>query len=283
MSQSYQSRYNAPLMFLHWLVFILIVSTYAVIKVRGYLPEDDSMRASLMMTHKSIGVALFVLIVCRLLVRWTSNYPPISPPVSKTYHRFVLLAHYAIYALLLIMPITGYIMSSAAGREVVFLDWVLPNVIGKDEALSRDMYNFHVWSSQAIYVLVGIHILMALWHHFVRKDNALICMMPKQGASDKLQGSVKSTPLASQTAVKKEPKPKVKPTVAKPKAVEKKAKAQAKPKSVTETKVKAATKPKAAVKPKTTATKPKTATAKPKAAAKPRAKPAEKPKAEPKT
>lgn len=301
MSQSYQNRYSASLMFLHWLVFILIVATYLIIKVRGYLPEDDAMRATLMSAHKSIGVGLLAIVIGRLFIRWNSSYPPISPPVSKMYHTMVVLGHYALYALLLIMPISGYLMSSAAGREVTFLGWVLPNLVGQDEVLSQNMYDLHVWSSQLIYVLVGLHIVMALWHHFVRKDNTLVRMMPMKKSGD-MKASVKSStprvsipskPLNASVETKS---PRVSPSaskLAKPTKVANKAKVAVKPKATTKPKTqseakasgaKAATKPKAAsttkanAKPKATAmptaAKPKaktTAAAKPKAVAKPKA------------
>ena len=282
MSQSHQNRYSASLMFLHWLVFILIVATYIIINVRGYLPEDDSMRAILMGAHKSIGVALFAIIVVRLFVRWNSSYPPISPPVSKMYYSLVVLGHYALYALLLIMSISGYLMSSAAGREVAFLGWGLPNLVGHDEVLSQNMYDLHVWSSQLIYVLVGFHIFMALWHHFVRKDNTLVRMLPLK-SDNRLKVAVKSSaapvslpsiPLDAPAEITIKPTSANVPnstskTVAKPK-VPAKSKAESEAKvSATGKAVKSKTATtKATVKPKEGESKPKDTVTKPKAEAK---------------
>lgn len=174
------SRYNAPMMFLHWFIFLLFVIMYALIEIREYFPKEDPTRTTLILLHKSIGVGIFALVICRLLLRWLSPKPPIYPALTTFNQRLATGGHYALYAVMLIMPISGYIMSTAGGRPVAFFGLLLPRLLQENEGLSDNAYNIHVWVSLLIYGLVGLHILIALWHHFVRKDNTLIRMLPSK-------------------------------------------------------------------------------------------------------
>jgi cytochrome b561 len=174
----HHSRYPGALMFLHWFMFILIVSMYLIIQVRGYLPKEDGLRTPLILLHKSIGMGILALVICRLVVKWLSPAPPIMPPLNPLSQKLRILGHTALYVVMLLMPISGYLMSITGGKTVLFFGLALPSLIGENKAFSGTLYNTHVLVSQLIYFIVGLHILIALWHHFVRRDNTLIRMMP---------------------------------------------------------------------------------------------------------
>jgi cytochrome b561 len=177
-SSLHPHRYHGALMFLHWLIFILIVTMYVIIEVRGYLPKTDSLRTPLILLHKSLGIGILALVIARLVVKWCTFAPPISPPLHPVHQKLRILGHLALYLVMLIMPISGYLMSITGGKPVPFFGFTLPSLIGENKILSENLYYTHVLVSQLIYFVVALHILIALWHHFVRHDNTLIRMMP---------------------------------------------------------------------------------------------------------
>lgn len=176
----HRSHYHGTLIFLHWFIFILIVTMYVLIQVRGYFAQEDPIRTTLILLHKSIGMGILALVICRVFVKWITAAPAIIPPLSPSIQTCKMLGHLALYIVMLLMPLTGYLMSVASGKTVGFFGIALPRLIEENEAFSHTMYNTHVWVSQLIYFLVGLHILLALWHHFFRRDNTLIRMMPRR-------------------------------------------------------------------------------------------------------
>lgn len=173
-----QARYHPVMMTLHWLIFILFAAMYLIIQIRDYLPHESPMRIELILLHKSLGVVIFALAICRLFAKWVTAYPPIVPAQGLFTRTLASLGHIALYAAMIIMPLSGYIMSEAGGRPVALFGMMLPDLIGKHEALGFTMYSTHALISKLIYFLVALHVLAALWHHFIRRDNTVRRMMP---------------------------------------------------------------------------------------------------------
>ncbi|HVY53659.1 MAG TPA: cytochrome b/b6 domain-containing protein, partial [Gammaproteobacteria bacterium] len=86
--------------------------------------------------------------------------------------------HYSLYAMLIAMPISGWVMSAAAGRAPRWGNLVLNLPIEKNESLSGLSFNIHYWLAIVIIVFVSLHVAAALFHHFVKKDDVLKRMLP---------------------------------------------------------------------------------------------------------
>ena len=162
----------------HWVIALLIIAML----VLGYFLEDFPASVGEMPynTHKTIGIIILALVVLRLGWRWLNIQPSYSATLPSAYKFFVRLAHYAIYLVIIAMPISGWVMSTAAGHVPHFLGWFyfpMPG-ISLNEQLAGQAFQVHNVLAIILIVLVSFHVLAALFHHFVLKDNVLKRMLP---------------------------------------------------------------------------------------------------------
>lgn len=166
------NRYHPTSIFFHWAIFLLIATALTLIEYRGYLPKGDPMKNPLRMWHMLAGQTVLLFVVFRVAARFLFGVPSLTPaPRWQTWSAHTV--HALLYILMFALPITGILFNQAAGREVAYFGWVLPQLIGPDKPLGRSLHDVHEFLGNAVYYVVGLHILGALWHQFVRKDNAL--------------------------------------------------------------------------------------------------------------
>ena len=128
--------------------------------------------------HRSIGVTVIPLVILRIIYRW--RHPPLPLPDDIVpMQRFAAEAtHWALYALLVLQPFTGWIATSAYRAPVVVFGWFeLPPIWPQDHAFSDRLFFFHAMTGIAIACLAAAHIGAALYHHFVRRDRILLRMI----------------------------------------------------------------------------------------------------------
>jgi cytochrome b561 len=172
------SVYDSVWRGLHWAMAFLVISVLVVIEVKGELPKGE-LRRQLMSWHKQAGVAVFLLIWARLWWRHTHRTPAIVPPLSNFMKRLAGLAHFGLYALMILLPVLGVLFQQARGNEVVFLGWTLPWILNDTSAIhyAKPMKSVHEWLGNAMIWLVGLHVASALFHHWIRRDNTLVRML----------------------------------------------------------------------------------------------------------
>jgi cytochrome b561 len=170
--------YPATSKWLHWLVAVCVLTTAPVAIAMGRVGEGP-LQNTLYNFHKSLGVLIFILITLRLINRLVVG-APIPDLTIEPWQRSVSSAvHGLLYALLIAMPIVGYIANSAFGAPTPFFGlFTLPPIVGKNEALSDPMFAIHRWTGFLVIILVVVHIGAALFHHFIRRDNVLRRMLP---------------------------------------------------------------------------------------------------------
>jgi cytochrome b561 len=173
-------RYAAPARGLHWLTSLLVLGIVipAGVWIKYFEPADEAFKLRLYNVHESVGVIVFVLVLLRLAYRWR-NPPPPLPADTPAFVRLAAHAvHLALYALLLLMPIGGFLATNAWGFPLsVFGVLPLPSPVGKDEALAK-VFSFLHWSGAiAIGTLILGHIVGALYHQFVRRDGLIRRML----------------------------------------------------------------------------------------------------------
>jgi cytochrome b561 len=129
--------------------------------------------------HKEFGVLAFVLLLARLSWRVTQILPRLVetlPDWQKVAARFV---HLFFYALLAALPLSGYLMSSAAGIPVSFFGLcMLPDLVHRDNDLFRRYVSFHKWLAYVLILLIFVHAAAAAMHHLVSKNDTLRKMLP---------------------------------------------------------------------------------------------------------
>ena len=163
---------------LHWLIAALIVVQASLGLIGLELPLGMEKLATLA-RHKSIGITILALAAIRLLWRWM-NPTPALPGNLGPFERFLArFTHAGLYVLLLALPLTGWIMSSARGFPVSWFNLAqLPDLVSKSRTLYRVMVEVHATLATALGLIVALHIAAALKHHFVLKDDTLRRMLP---------------------------------------------------------------------------------------------------------
>lgn len=182
------TSYGSVAKTLHWLIAIIVLFMLLIGTFMGDF--EKPVRGSLMTFHKSLGMTLLVLMVLRLVWRLTNPRPHLPDSVPAWKQVASLINHRLLYALLIIMPLTGLAMSTAADRAPNV--WGLGTVrfpgipISKNVAgVFSDLHSIIAWT---ILVLLLIHVAAALSHYFINKDQVLQRMLPKRTSSKKTQG-----------------------------------------------------------------------------------------------
>ncbi|GGG22182.1 cytochrome b [Caldovatus sediminis] len=173
------ARYTVLARALHWITaaLVLVVVTLGIWMV-FFEPADDAFKLRLYNVHESTGILILVLTVIRLLWRARHPPPPITPPLPPLMALAARLNHALIYAILLTMPIVGFLATNAWGFP---LEWFglfpIPSPIGRHETAAPILSNIHYGMAIALGVMLLAHVAGALFHHFVRKDDTLRRML----------------------------------------------------------------------------------------------------------
>ena len=169
-------RYGGTAITLHWAVATLIGLALVLAWV---LPNRRDPGYDLILElHKSVGISVLVLAVIRLGWRHVSPVLP-APGLTATESRGSVLIHGLLYVIMIGIPLTGYLFSSAEGESLDFFglaSFASPLPVSK--AFSRPVEFLHKAGQWAVYAVVGLHVLAALYHYFVRHDGVLQRMLP---------------------------------------------------------------------------------------------------------
>ena len=168
--------YGAVARFLHWALFALIL-----VQVPGGLLIDAFPRASearvlVLSTHTSLGIAALLLVLARIARRLATR--GIEPEGPRWQRRLAGAAHVALYVLMVAVPIVGYLLADARGRGIPFFGLDAPEWLPTDRALAGTLEDVHETLSWALVAVVAVHVVAALWHHFVLRDGTLRRMLP---------------------------------------------------------------------------------------------------------
>ena len=172
-----EERYNRVAITLHWLTALLIVANLSLGLAMVPLPISPR-KLEWYLWHKSIGITIFTLTSLRLVWRAVRPHPP-PVPMPPWQRRAALASHALLYALLLAIPLSGWLYSSATGVQVSYLGlFALPNLVSKDKALGDALQLVHVGLNLMLAAVVVVHIAAAIKHHVVDRDDSLARMLP---------------------------------------------------------------------------------------------------------
>ena len=166
-------RYTAPAVILHWLVAAFVLVTLPLGIYMADLPVSPA-KLKYYSWHKWIGVTIFLLVVLR--AAWRIGHPPPAPLPGQPRWQ-VQTAHYthlALYALLFLTPLAGWLLTSAAGYPIVYLGLVqIPDLVPKDKQLKEIFEVVHAGLALSMGALVLLHIGAALKHALIDRDGTL--------------------------------------------------------------------------------------------------------------
>lgn len=174
----HSDSYTRTAIGLHWLVAIAIVATFGVGFYMHGLPLTP-MKLKIYSWHKWAGVTIFMLVLFRLV--WRFIHRPPGPPVGMPalQHALAELAHRLIYILMIGIPLTGWLMSSAKGFQTVYFGMLpLPDLLAKNKELGNELAVVHTVLNFTLIGLVLGHAGAAIKHHFIDRDDVLARMLP---------------------------------------------------------------------------------------------------------
>lgn len=184
----YSHRYTKTAIILHWLVAVLMVINVALVLTVDLFP--DNLVRPFINTHKSIGITVLGLGLLRLLWRFSHRPPPLPVEYPAWERKTAHLAHWALYALILMLPLSGWMHDSAwkdAASHPMSLYYLVPwprigLITNLDPVIKEQMHDLfgliHKSLGYVLYVLVAIHVGAALKHQFIDRHRELQRMLP---------------------------------------------------------------------------------------------------------
>jgi cytochrome b561 len=159
---------------LHWVMAALILAAIALGIVSDYLPAGHQPRQGLLEVHKSLGFTILALLVIRVMWRLMAGEPPYRMPLGRLNHLASRVGHAMLYALMLFVPITGYLYSAAGGYDLPWFglfQW--PRLVPHDDGISAWGKLLHDRSGWVIAAVVGLHLAAVAWHQWIKRDEVL--------------------------------------------------------------------------------------------------------------
>ena len=162
----------------HWILAALIIANLSFGLYTVNLPLSPQ-KLKLFSYHKWVGVTVLLLAAARLLWRATHAAPALAESMKPWERQAAHAAHIALYVLFFAASITGWLFSSAAGFQTVYLGVLpIPDLLSKNKELADVLRFMHRWINYTMATVIVLHAAAALKHHFVDRDDVLIRMLP---------------------------------------------------------------------------------------------------------
>lgn len=171
------TSYSKGSKFFHWIIALIVILMLAGSFFLDDLP--DSIKGTAFMLHKSFGLTVLALMLLRIIWIVQKGKPALPVTVPAWQRAMSRLVQYSLYFFVIVMPLSGWIMSTAAGRSPVLFDLVqlpLPG-IAEDKALAKLMAEWHETIAFIIIGLLVLHIAGAAKHYFIDKDKVVQQML----------------------------------------------------------------------------------------------------------
>jgi cytochrome b561 len=162
---------------LHWLMAACILAMFFI--GVGMVSSIAPKYLPLIAIHKSLGTIILLLALIRLAVRWRYGAPPLPASLPVPMKLAAELSHYVLYTLMIVMPLLGWAMLSAADYPVVLFGGLhLPMILPQSDSVHTALWNAHFYLAFVFFAIVLLHLAAALFHGLVRRDGVFEAMAP---------------------------------------------------------------------------------------------------------
>jgi cytochrome b561 len=170
--------YRPAAKLLHWITALAVFGLLALGLWMTGLPIS-LLKLQAYAWHKWIGLSVLMLTVLRLAWRWHAPPPPLPTTVTRWERRLAPLGHWALLVLLLALPISGWLMSSAGGVAIYWFGLVpVPNLVARDPKLAELLVTIHHWLAWSLMAVLALHLAAIVHHDVMRRDGILRRMWP---------------------------------------------------------------------------------------------------------
>ncbi|MEO7744122.1 MAG: cytochrome b [Usitatibacter sp.] len=175
------TRYTRTAIALHWAVALLVLVNLAFGLYVVDLPLSPQ-KLRFFSWHKWIGVTVFVLATARILWRLGHVPPALPAAIPRWERRFAEETHRLLYVLIFAAPLSGWLFSSAAGFQTVYLGVLpIPDLLARNRELAEALKLGHHWINYTMAAVVALHIAAAFKHRLLDRDEVLARMLPLPG------------------------------------------------------------------------------------------------------
>lgn len=173
-------RWSAASVALHWISAVMILALLGLGWLMTHADFSAASKFDLYQWHKSLGFLSLAFLLLRLAARLAKTAPPLPPSTPQWERGMALLMHAALYALLLVLVGSGWLLASAAIIAIptrFFGLFIIPNLVGPNPILQAAMALAHYWASRLLIALISLHAAAALKHHLMDRDEVLTRML----------------------------------------------------------------------------------------------------------
>jgi cytochrome b561 len=175
-------HYDGPQRAFHWMMALIILVAIAIGIYTAYLPPGTSPRRELLDLHKSLGMTVMVMILFRIAYRLVRGEPRYREAPRRMAHLAATGAHWLLYALMIYMPVTGYLNSGAGGYSLPWFGvFTWPRLVTISKPVSALFEMLHERGAWVIGAILLLHVAAVAWHQWVKRDEVLSRMAPRLG------------------------------------------------------------------------------------------------------
>ena len=173
-----RNRYSIVSLVFHWGLALLVLAQ--VLLITAHEATEGPISREFVQVHKALGLTVLVLTLARIAWRLANPALPMPSGTPQWQKIAARVSHVGFYVLLIAIPLMGWAASSAGGRDIQWFglfEWpLLP--IERSRDLAGTLMDLHEAGVKALYVLLALHVLAALKHHFVDRDKVMHRMIP---------------------------------------------------------------------------------------------------------
>ena len=178
------AAYDGIAQAVHWLVAALAVIAVALGWAIAGAPRNTPQRDLLLLLHRFVGLTILAAMVFRTGWRWHRPPPPLPPVLARSEIALARLTHFALYLLLLLMPLAGCLNAAAAGHAVNLFGAVsIPPLLPENDRLSQVAIAIHLVAQYPLYLFIALHTAGAIFHGAIRRDGIVERILPIRRAS----------------------------------------------------------------------------------------------------
>lgn len=172
------NRYGWVITYLHWVMALIIIGLLVLGLYMVGLPVSLQ-KLKFFGWHKEFGLLILFLVIFRFAWRMF-NITPLLPSDMPRWQKVAAhLLHYSFYGFMVAMPVTGWMMSSAAGAPVSFFGlFVLPDLVQANPSLETTLVIVHKYLGYALMAAIAGHVMATIYHYWAFKDNILRRISP---------------------------------------------------------------------------------------------------------